>query len=93
MLSELYAKRILNENSTAGRTDLVQKFSADVSEQKTVNKRFLERSPTYASKTSRDYAQAKACDTGVDRRRRTKRTSSEETEICVKISKLCYFAK
>ena len=65
MLSKLYSKRILNENSTAGRTDLVQKFSADVSEQKTVNKRFLERSPTYASKTNRDYAQARACDTGV----------------------------
>ena len=51
-----------------GRTDLEQKASADVSAQKTVNKRFLKRSPTHASKASRDYAQATACDTGVVRR-------------------------
>ena len=50
-----------------GRTDLEQKASV-VSAQKTVNKRFLKRSPTHASKTSRDYAQATACDTGVVRR-------------------------
>jgi hypothetical protein len=63
------------------RTDFEEKSSAEVSEQKTVNKRFLERSPTYASKTNRDYAQARACDTGVDRRIRTGRATAR-SEIC-----------